>query len=75
MKRVTEWDEELGSFILTEEYKGDKLSERDLINYIGKLENVLFDKLLIMCICYPHRSGRYAIYNKLMKEWIEDGIN
>lgn len=36
MKRVTEWDEELGSFILTEEYKGDKLSERDLINYRGK---------------------------------------
>lgn len=73
MKRVTEWDEELGSFILTEEYKGDKLSERDLINYIGKLEDVLFDKLRLICI-FDHKITRWNLYRKIMKGF-EDGIN
>ena len=41
MKRITEWNEELGSFLLDEKFKGEKLSERDLINYIGILENIL----------------------------------
>lgn len=36
MKKYTYWDEELGSYILTEE--GKKLSERDMINIIGDLE-------------------------------------
>ena len=37
LKNYTRWDEELGSYILTEE--GKKLSERDMINVIGNLEH------------------------------------
>lgn len=39
MNRLTYFDEELGSYLLTEENKGDKLDERDLINIIGDLED------------------------------------
>lgn len=37
LKYYTLWDEELGSYILTEE--GKKLSERDMINIIGNIEH------------------------------------
>lgn len=37
MDRWTIWDEELGSFLLT----GDLKDKRDLINYIGQLEDML----------------------------------
>ncbi len=37
MKNYTYWDEELGSYILTEE--GKKLSHRDMVNIIGILEH------------------------------------
>ena len=37
MKNYTYWDEELGSYMLTEE--GKKLSERDMINIMGILEH------------------------------------
>lgn len=40
-KHYTYWDEELGSYILTEE--GKKLSERDMINIIGILEQYLYE--------------------------------
>ena len=39
--RLTEWDEELGSYILSNPDKFNCLDERDLINYIGSLENYI----------------------------------
>ncbi len=42
MKRLTVWDEELGSFLYTDGVPANNIDERDLINYIGVLE----DKLL-----------------------------
>lgn len=38
MERITYWDEEVGSYLLQEKYKGDVLTERDLINIIGEYE-------------------------------------
>ena len=37
--RLTIWDEELGSYILSNPEKYNSLDERDLINYIGSLED------------------------------------
>ena len=39
--RLTTWDEELGSYILSNPDKYNCLDERDLINYIGSLENYI----------------------------------
>lgn len=39
--RLTIWDEELGSYILSNPDKYNCLDERDLINYIGSLENYI----------------------------------
>jgi hypothetical protein len=38
MERITYWDEEARSYLLQEKYKGDVLTERDLINIIGEYE-------------------------------------
>lgn len=43
LKNYTRWDEELGSYILTEE--GKKLSECDMINVIGNLEHRELSKI------------------------------
>jgi hypothetical protein len=40
MDRMTEWNEELGSFLLKKGYAPEEYpTEIDLINYIGVLEN------------------------------------
>lgn len=41
--RLTVWDEELGSYILSDPNKYNCLDEQDLINYIGSLENYIED--------------------------------
>lgn len=45
--RITYYDEELGSYLLNEHYKG--INERDLINYIGVLE----DEWVYCCDALP----------------------
>ena len=39
MDRATQWDSDFGKFFLTENFKD--VSEDTLVDYIGKLENLL----------------------------------
>ena len=40
-KRMTVWDEELGSYLYADSQVSDLLDHRDLMNYIGFLEDLI----------------------------------
>ncbi len=40
-KRMTVWDEEMGSYLYADSRVSDLLDHRDLLNYIGFLEDLI----------------------------------
>ena len=73
--RVTEWDEELCSYVLKEKFKGDKLTERDLINLLGDLEDFEEKVIAFRDIVLDYHSVRQMHLHQLAKKDNQNGIN